>query len=73
MVQDDKAAVYHRDKRLDAIWWVCGDKFVMESTAVAIDSVVAVGPWVDLYSCRPGRTLGQLALSQGQRIARRSN
>jgi len=23
MVQEDEAAVYHRDKRLDAIWWVC--------------------------------------------------
>jgi len=72
MVQDDEAAVYHRDKRLDAIWWVCADEFVTESTAVAIDAVVAVGPWVDLYPCRPGRTLRQLAPSQGQRIVPRS-
>ncbi len=65
MVQDDEAAVYHRDKRLDAIWWLCADEFVTESTVIAIDPIVAVGPWVDLYPCRPERTLGQLAPQPG--------
>ena len=46
MVQDDEAAVYHRDKRLDAIWSVCADEFVTELPAVAIDPVVALGPWL---------------------------
>jgi hypothetical protein len=72
MVQHDAAAVYHRDKRLDAIWLPCADEFVTESAAVANDPVVAVGPRVDLYPCRPGRTLGRLAASHGQRIVPRS-
>lgn len=72
MVLDDEAAVYHRDKPSDAIWWVRADEFVTESTAVAIDSVVAVESWVDLYPCRTEGTLGRLAPSQGQRIVSRS-
>ena len=42
MVQDDEAAVYHRDKRLDPIWWVCAEEFVTASTAVGVDAVVSV-------------------------------
>jgi hypothetical protein len=36
MFQDGEAAVYHRDKRLDAIWRVCATNFVAESTAVPL-------------------------------------
>lgn len=44
MVQDDKAAVYHRDKRLDAIWWVCADEFVTESWPLIPLSRLGHGP-----------------------------
>jgi len=72
MAQDNETAVYHRDKGLDAILWVCESEFVTESTAMVIDSVVELGLRVDLYAYRSGRTLGRLAFCQGQRAVPRS-
>jgi hypothetical protein len=50
MVQDDEAAVYHRDKRLDAIWWVRAEEFVTESWPLIPLSRLAMGRFVPMQA-----------------------